>query len=51
MLPLAVPVLIFGAAAAGDGGAGALRLQAAAALFMLVVSPLAAGAALRAQRT
>ncbi len=51
LLPLAVPLLIFGASAAGDGGSGALKLEAAVALFLLVGSPFVASAALRAQRT
>ena len=51
LLPLAVPLLIFGAAAAGDAEAGALKLQAAVALFILVGAPFVAGAALRALRT
>ena len=51
LLPLAVPLLIFGASAAGDGGGGALKLEAAVALFLLVGSPFVAGAALRAQQT
>jgi heme exporter protein B len=48
---LAVPLLIFGAAAAGDAEAGALKLQAATALFILVGAPFVSGAALRALRT
>jgi heme exporter protein B len=51
LLPLAVPLLIFGAAAAGDAEAGALKLQAATALFILVGAPFVSGAALRALRT
>lgn len=44
VLPLALPVLIFGV---GADVAGALRLLAAASLVVLAVSPFAAAAALR----
>jgi heme exporter protein B len=47
MLPLAVPLLIFGAGAL-TGGAGGLQLLAATSLVLLVGAPLAAGAAIRA---
>ena len=47
MLPLAVPLLIFGAGAAEPS---ALKLLAATALLMLAGAPFAAGAALRAAR-
>jgi heme exporter protein B len=49
VLPLALPVLIFGAGAMGEGpmAAGALKLLAAASLFLVALSPFAAGAALR----
>ena len=50
MLPLAVPLLIFGAGALGDQGAGALKLLAAASLLLVAGAPFAAGAALRASR-
>jgi heme exporter protein B len=50
LLPLAVPLLIFGAAASGEGQGGALKLEAAVALFILVGAPFASGAALRALR-
>ena len=46
MLPLAVPVLIFGVSAA-RGEAGALALLAAVSLFLSVISPFIVGAALR----
>ena len=49
MLPLAVPVLIFGAGALG-GNPGALKLLAAATLLLVAGAPFAAGAALRALR-
>lgn len=47
MLPLAVPILIFGA---GDASPGALKLLGATALLITAASPFAAGAALRALR-
>jgi len=50
MLPLAVPLLIFGAGGLGDQGTGALKLLAAAALLITAGAPFAAGAALRAGR-
>ncbi|MET0269406.1 MAG: heme exporter protein CcmB [Sphingomonas sp.] len=50
MLPLAVPILIFGAGALGDQGAGAFKLLAAASLLLVAGAPFAAGAALRAGR-
>jgi len=46
LLPLAVPVLIFGAGALG-GDASAFKLLAAAALLVCAMTPFAAGAALR----
>lgn len=51
LLPLAVPLLIFGAAASGDGGSGALKLEAAVALLTLAGAPFVTGAAIRASRT
>lgn len=50
MLPLAVPLLIFGAGSLGDQGMGALKLLAATALLLTAIAPFAAGAALRAMR-
>ncbi|HEU0099034.1 MAG TPA: heme exporter protein CcmB [Allosphingosinicella sp.] len=51
MLPLAVPILIFGAGLTGaEGSAGALKLLAAASLLLVAVAPFAAGAAIRAAR-
>jgi heme exporter protein B len=50
MLPLAVPLLIFGAGALGDQGLGALKLLAATSLLLVAGAPFAAGAALRAAR-
>jgi heme exporter protein B len=51
LLPLAVPLLIFGASAAGSGEPGGLKLEAAVALFILLGAPFVSGAALRALRT
>ena len=51
LLPLAVPLLIFGAAASGDGGSGALLLEAAISLMLTAGAPFVAGAAIRAART
>jgi len=47
MLPLAIPLLIFGAGAI-DGGAGALKLLAAVSLLLVAGAPFVAGAAIRA---
>jgi heme exporter protein B len=51
LLPLAIPLLIFAASAAGDPRAGALQLEAAVSLFLFVGAPFVSGAALRAART
>ena len=51
LLPLAVPLLIFGAAAATGDGEGALKLEAAVALAILAGAPFVTGAAIRAART
>jgi heme exporter protein B len=51
LLPVAVPLLIFGAAASGDGASGAILLEAAAVLLILAGAPFVAGAAIRASRT
>lgn len=51
MLPLAVPLLIFGAGLVEPGaGSGALKLLAAASLLLVALAPFAAGAAIRAAR-
>lgn len=50
MLPLAVPLLIFGAGGLGDQGMGAIKLLAATSLLLTAGAPFAAGAALRAAR-
>ncbi|MDQ3079574.1 MAG: heme exporter protein CcmB [Pseudomonadota bacterium] len=51
LLPLAVPLLIFGAAATGANGGSALKLEAAVALMIVAGAPFVAGAAIRAART
>ena len=51
MLPLAVPLLIFGAGSidiANGGGAGAVKLLAAVSLLLVAGAPFVAGAAIRA---
>lgn len=50
VLPLAVPLLIFGAGALQFGGASALKLVAACSLLLCVIAPVAGGAAMRAGR-
>jgi heme exporter protein B len=51
LLPLAVPILIFGAGMVGEGGhMGAAKLLAAASLLLVAIAPFAAGAAIRAGR-
>jgi heme exporter protein B len=51
LLPLAVPLLIFGASASGDTASGALPLEAAVSLLLVAASPFVIGAAIRASRT
>jgi heme exporter protein B len=51
MLPLAVPILIFGAGLVEPGAnSGALKLLAAVSLLLVAIAPFAAGAAIRAAR-
>lgn len=50
LLPLALPLLIFGAGGLAEGGAGALKLLAATSLLLLAGAPFVAGAAIRAGR-
>jgi heme exporter protein B len=47
MLPLAVPLLIFGAGSI-DGGMGAVKFLAAVSLMLVAGAPFVAGAAMRA---
>ena len=51
LMPLAVPLMIFGAAAAGGDSDGALKLEAAVALIIVAGAPFVTGAAIRAART
>lgn len=50
VLPLAVPLLIFGAGSLGADTGSAFKLLAAASLVLVAIAPFAAGAALRASR-
>ncbi|HBQ93629.1 MAG TPA: heme ABC transporter permease CcmB, partial [Erythrobacter sp.] len=50
VIPLAVPILIFGAGALGRPDPAALLLTAAISLGLCAVTPFIAGAALRAAR-
>ena len=51
MLPLAVPILIFGAGLIDQGGdTGAWKLLAAVSLLLVAAAPFVAGAAIRAGR-
>lgn len=50
VLPLAVPVLIFGAGSLHPGSGAALKFLAAIALLLVAITPIAAGAALRSAR-
>lgn len=51
LLPLAVPLLIFGAAAGSGRSNSALLLEAAVSLLLTAGAPFVAGAAFRAART
>ncbi len=50
VVPLAVPILVFGAGSLASGGASGLALAGAASLVLLAVAPFAAGAAIRSAR-
>jgi len=50
VIPLAVPLLIFGAGSLSAGGAGGIALTAAVSLVLLAIAPFAGGAAVRAGR-
>jgi heme exporter protein B len=50
LVPLAVPLLIFGAGALSTGGEAGLALTAAISLLLCAVAPFAGGAAIRAAR-
>jgi len=49
-LPLAVPILIFGAGSLHPGSGAAVKFLAAIALLLVAMTPVAAGAAMRAAR-
>lgn len=51
LMPLAVPLVIFGSAATGLDPGAALKLEAAVALLTLAGAPFVTGAAIRASRT
>jgi heme exporter protein B len=51
LMPLAVPLVIFGAAATGDGESAALKLEAAVSLLLVAGASFVSGAAIRASRT
>lgn len=51
LMPLAVPLVIFGAAATGDADSSALKLEAAVALLTVAGAPFVTGAAIRASRS
>lgn len=50
VIPLAVPLLIFGAGSLSTGGAGGVALTGAVSLVLLAIAPFAGGAAVRAGR-
>ncbi|GGD56979.1 heme ABC transporter permease CcmB [Erythrobacter arachoides] len=49
-VPLAIPLLVFGAGALSTGGDGGLALTAAISLLLVALAPFAGGAAIRAAR-
>jgi heme exporter protein B len=50
LLPLAVPLLIFGAGALDPAGGSAFKLLGAVSLLLCAIAPFASGAAIRAMR-
>ena len=50
VIPLAVPLLVFGAGSLATGGASGLALTGAVSLVLLAITPFAGGAAIRAGR-
>ena len=50
VIPLAVPLLIFGAGSLSTGGDGGIALTGAVSLMLLAIAPFAGGAAIRAGR-
>lgn len=49
-LPLAIPLLIFGAGSLGEGSGAAIKFLAACSLLLVAITPFAGGAAIRAGR-
>ncbi len=50
IVPLAIPLLIFGAGSLSSGGEGGIALTGAVSLVLVAIAPFAAGAAVRAAR-
>ncbi|MGH6785914.1 MAG: heme exporter protein CcmB [Novosphingobium sp.] len=50
-IPLAVPLLVFGAGSLAPGGEAGLALTGAVSLVLLAIAPFAGGAAIRAARS
>jgi heme exporter protein B len=50
VIPLAVPLLIFGAGSLAQGGNSGIALTAAVSLVLVALTPFAAGAAVRTAR-
>ena len=50
LIPLAVPLLVFGAGALATGGEGGIALTGAISLLFVAIAPFAGGAAIRAAR-
>lgn len=50
VIPLAVPLLVFGAGSLATGGESGIALTAACSLVLLAIAPFAAGAAIRSAR-
>ena len=50
LIPLAVPLLVFGAGALSTGGDAGIALTAAISLMLAAIAPFAGGAAIRAAR-
>ncbi len=50
LVPLAVPLLVFGAGALSTGGESGIALTAAISLLLAAIAPFAGGAAIRAAR-
>ena len=50
LIPLAVPLLVFGAGALSSGGGAGIALTAAISLVLAAIAPFAGGAAIRAAR-